>query len=79
MRAPADRPEDALSWAVEAAGKTKVVVSGGAKQTEQEFLEMARNIMKAGAIGMAVGRNIWQNKDPMGITERLKEVIFEKE
>lgn len=70
---------DALHWAVEAAGKTKVVVSGGIKQTEEEFLEMAKDIMKTGAIGMAVGRNIWQNKDPMGITEKLKKIIFKEE
>jgi len=67
---------EALRWAVEAAGKTKVVVSGGVKENEKEFLEMAKDVMKAGAIGMAVGRNIWQNKDPMGITEKLKGIIF---
>lgn len=67
---------ESLRWAVESAGKTKVVVSGGAKEDEEQFLEMARNAMKAGAIGMAVGRNIWQNSDPLGITAKLKKIIF---
>lgn len=65
-----------LKKAVEAAGKTKVVVSGGEKESEEKFLSMARSVIKSGAIGMAVGRNIWQNKDPLGITERLKKIIF---
>lgn len=69
---------EAMRWVVESAGKTKVVVSGGVKQSEEEFLAMARSVMKAGAIGMAVGRNVWQSKDPIGTTERLKEIIFKK-
>lgn len=67
---------DSLKWTVEAAGKTKVVVSGGEKTTEEEFLSTAKNIMSSGAIGMAVGRNVWQAKDPLGITEKLKKIIF---
>ncbi|MFH1832873.1 MAG: fructose-bisphosphate aldolase [Candidatus Levyibacteriota bacterium] len=67
---------EALKRAVEAAGKTKIVVSGGAKEDESQFLEMARIAIQAGAIGMAVGRNIWQNKEPLEITRKLKEIIF---
>lgn len=65
-----------LHWAVQSAGKTKVVVSGGAKESEVEFLAMAETVMRAGAIGMAVGRNIWQNENPLEITAKLKKVIF---
>lgn len=65
-----------LSKAIEAAGKTKVVVSGGAKADEQEFLEMAKAAVQSGAIGLAVGRNIWQNSNPMEITKKLKEIVF---
>lgn len=67
---------EGLKWAVEAAGRTKVVVSGGPQVPEEELLEMARNSIKAGAIGMAVGRNIWQNKNPLDITQKLKDIIF---
>ena len=66
----------ALERAVTAAGKTKVVISGGAKEDETQFLEMAKIAIEAGAIGMAVGRNIWQNKEPLEITKKLKEIIF---
>lgn len=32
--------------------------------------------MAAGAIGIAVGRNVWQAKDPLKITEEIKKVVF---
>lgn len=67
---------EALKRVVQASGKTKVVVSGGAKEEEETFLSMVKTVMEAGAIGMAVGRNVWQSKDPIGITEKLKEIIF---
>lgn len=67
---------EAMRWVVEAAGRTKVVVSGGAKLPGQELLEMTKIIMRAGAIGMAVGRNIWQNENPLDITQKLKDIIF---
>ncbi len=63
--------------AVEAAGRTKVVLSGGAKtKTAEEFLEVVKNVMAAGAIGVAVGRNVWQSADPLGMTEKIKKIIF---
>ena len=69
--------EECFKKAVEAAGKTKVVLSGGAKtKTPEEFLEVVKNVMSAGAIGVAVGRNVWQSKDPIGISQKIKEIIF---
>ncbi|MBI2033016.1 MAG: hypothetical protein HYT10_00930 [Candidatus Levybacteria bacterium] len=69
---------DALTLAVKEAGKTKVVVSGGAKMDEETFLRTARSIMQSGAIGMAIGRNIWQDKDPLSLTKKIKEIVFTK-
>ena len=68
--------EKSLRWAVESAGRTKVVVSGGEKQDEQSFLQIVQTCMNAGASGMAVGRNIWQAEDPMEITEKVKKIIW---
>ncbi len=67
-----------FKWAVECAGKTKVVLSGGPKVTDEEFLEVVKNVIKAGAIGVAVGRNVWQNKDPIGMAKKIREIIFGK-
>lgn len=69
--------EKSLRWAVENAGKTKVVVSGGEKQDEQAFLDMVQTSMQAGAIGMAVGRNIWQSENPLELTEKVKKIIWQ--
>jgi class I fructose-bisphosphate aldolase len=63
--------------AVEAAGRTKVVLSGGPKtEKPEEFLETVKNVMAAGAIGVAVGRNVWQSEDPLAITTQIKKIIF---
>ena len=66
----------ALEWAVKAAGKTKIVISGGVKTEEKNFLKDAKDIMKTGATGLAVGRNIWQHKNPLKLTEKLKKIVF---
>lgn len=67
---------ESMKHVVESAGLTKVVTSGGKKETEEEFLQMARDVMSAGAYGMAVGRNIWQHKDPLELTAKLKAIVF---
>jgi class I fructose-bisphosphate aldolase len=66
----------ALSWAIKAAGKTRVLVSGGDKLPEQDFFRRVKDIMSAGAAGLAVGRNIWQAKKPLEIAQAVKEIVF---
>ncbi|RMD66189.1 hypothetical protein D6817_04605 [Candidatus Pacearchaeota archaeon] len=68
--------EKDLAWAVRAAGKTKVVVAGGTKKDEKSFLKQVREIVDAGAIGLAVGRNVWQHERPLEIARKLREIIF---
>jgi class I fructose-bisphosphate aldolase len=59
-------------WAVESAGKTKVVMSGGPKaETEDDFLGQVRTVIDAGAIGVAVGRNVWQAKKKLFIKHKV--------
>lgn len=65
-----------LKWAVKASGKTKVVIAGGAKEDEKELLKQVKEIMGAGCIGMAIGRNIWQNDKPIELTNKIKKIIF---
>lgn len=64
--------------AVKIAGKTKIVLSGGPKIKEEKFLEIVKEVMEVGAIGVTVGRNVWQSKDPLKISEQLKKIIFQK-
>ncbi len=67
---------EGFKWAVKAAGKAKVMVAGGFKKDEKELLQTAHDLMKAGASGMAIGRNVWQSKEPLKVTKALKEIIF---
>ena len=68
-------PND-LKWAVKSAGKTKIVIAGGAKAEEKAFLKQVEEIIEAGCIGLAVGRNVWQNSKPLEITKKIKKVIW---
>lgn len=65
-----------LQWAVKSAGKTKVVVAGGTKKGEKELLTQIKEIMDAGCIGLAIGRNVWQHPKPLEITKKIKEIVF---
>lgn len=69
--------QDCFSWAVKSAGRTKVVLSGGPKtENLDEFLETVKSVMAAGAAGVAVGRNVWQQKEPLQALAKIKEIVF---
>ncbi|MFB6156469.1 MAG: class I fructose-bisphosphate aldolase [Haloferacaceae archaeon] len=70
---------DAMAHAVDMAGPTKVVMSGGSKTDDLEFLRTVETAMDAGAKGLAVGRNVFQRENPRGILDALEAVIFEGE
>jgi len=70
-------PKD-LKWAVESAGKAKVVVAGGVKRDEKKLLVQVKEIVNAGCAGLAIGRNVWQSKDPLAITNKMRKVIWKK-
>ena len=65
-----------LEWAVRAAGKCRVVVAGGLKTDQKTLLKQVRDAMSAGVTGLAIGRNIWQAKEPLEITKKIKKVIW---
>jgi class I fructose-bisphosphate aldolase len=53
-------------------------MSGGPMtKTDQEFLSRVKDVLTAGAAGVAVGRNIWQRKDPLIISEKIHQLIFD--
>ncbi len=68
--------EEDLKWAVKSAGKTKVVIAGGMKTNEKDLLRQVKDIMNTGCIGMAIGRNVWQSKNPLEISDKIKRIIF---
>ncbi len=65
-----------LEWAVNSAGKTKVVIAGGMKKNEKNLIKQIKEIMEAGCIGLAIGRNIWQNKNPGKISKKISKIIW---
>jgi class I fructose-bisphosphate aldolase len=66
-----------FSWAVKAAAGVKVFMSGGPKApTDGDFLRQVEGVMQAGGTGLAVGRNVWQNQDPLAMAEKLRKTIF---
>jgi class I fructose-bisphosphate aldolase len=67
-----------FSWAVRSAAPAKVFMSGGPKApTDEAFLTQLKGVIDAGAAGLAVGRNVWQHKEPLVMAERLRRVIFQ--
>jgi class I fructose-bisphosphate aldolase len=61
---------------VDFAGECKVVCAGGSKRRDRDVLHECKGVMDAGAIGMAIGRNIWQSKHPLKLARALEGVIF---
>ena len=56
-----------------------VVMAGGPKcETELEVFEFVYDGMQKGAIGVNLGRNVWQNPNPVAVMRALKSVIHEK-
>lgn len=76
VKLPYSGDAESFRWVVEAAGKTQVVVMGGGKMTEENFLRYTREVMTTGAIGLAVGRNVWQAADPLVMAEKLAGMIY---
>src|SRR3989339_828982 len=70
--------KDDLAWAVKNAGRTKVVIAGGEKINEKTFLKEVKDAMNVGCTGLAIGRNIWQNKKPLIIADKIRKIVFGK-
>ncbi len=69
------KPKD-LEWAVKSAGRCKVVIAGGVKKNEKDLLKNVKDIINSGASGLAIGRNVWQAKEPLKISKKLRKEIF---
>lgn len=56
-----------------------VVMAGGPKcKTPLEVLEFVYDGMQKGAIGINLGRNVWQNPHPVAMAKALRAIIHEK-
>jgi 3-hydroxy-5-phosphonooxypentane-2,4-dione thiolase len=55
-----------------------IVVAGGPKlETNQDVLELTYNSIQAGAVGVDMGRNIWQSDYPAAILQGVRAVVHD--
>jgi len=56
-----------------------VVMAGGPKcETEREVFEFVHDGIQRGAIGLNLGRNVWQSDHPVAMMKALRAIIHEK-
>jgi DhnA family fructose-bisphosphate aldolase class Ia len=70
-------PPDPLDMAAVVANcPVPVVGLGGPKiDAEDEIVELARAVTKAGAAGIVFGRNVWGSADPAGLLAKLHDAV----
>ena len=53
-----------------------VIMAGGPKcETEKEVFEFVHDGMQKGAVGINLGRNVWQNPNPVAVAKALQAII----
>jgi putative autoinducer-2 (AI-2) aldolase len=52
-----------------------IVMAGGKKIPEKEALEMTHRAIQEGAVGVDMGRNIFQSEDPLAMIQAVREVV----
>lgn len=67
----------AMENVVDGTGKMKLVMSGGSKTSDRDFLEDVHATIAAGGNGLAVGRNIFQRENPQEMLDMLEKVIYD--
>ena len=60
-------------------GPVPVVIAGGPKcETELEVFEFVHDGLQKGAIGVNLGRNVWQSPHPLAMMRALNTVIHDQ-
>jgi len=52
-----------------------IIIAGGKKIPEKEALQLAYDAIKAGAVGVDMGRNIWQSENPVPMIKAVRTII----
>ena len=55
-----------------------IVIAGGKKIPERDALQMAYDALQAGAIGVDMGRNIFQSSSPVGMIKAANAIVHKK-
>ncbi len=62
---------------VDACGNVPVVIAGGKKLPEREALEMSYKAVSDGAVGVDMGRNIFQSDSPVGMIQAVRSIVHD--
>ena len=54
-----------------------IIVAGGKKIPERDALQLTYNAIKGGAVGVDMGRNIWQSEHPVSMIRAVRAIVHE--
>jgi len=52
-----------------------IIVAGGKKIPERDALQLTYNSIKAGAVGVDIGRNVWQSEHPVAMIKAVRSIV----
>ena len=52
-----------------------IIVAGGKKIPERDALQLTYNSIKGGAVGVDMGRNIWQSENPVAMIRAVRAIV----
>jgi len=52
-----------------------IIVAGGKKIPERDALQLTYNSIKDGAVGVDMGRNIWQSEHPVAMIKAVRSIV----
>ena len=52
-----------------------IIVAGGKKIPERDALQLTYNSIKGGAVGVDMGRNIWQSEHPVAMIKAVRAIV----
>ena len=55
-----------------------IIVAGGKKTSEREALDLTWNAVSHGAVGVDMGRNIFQSRSPVGMIRAVRAIVHDQ-
>jgi putative autoinducer-2 (AI-2) aldolase len=55
-----------------------IIIAGGKKIPEMDALKLTHNAVQDGAVGVDMGRNIFQSDSPVGMIQAVRAIVHEK-
>jgi DhnA family fructose-bisphosphate aldolase class Ia len=75
---PVDATVDSFRSIVEDSYVPVIVLGGAAMGDDTSLFKMVADAMKAGASGIAIGRNVWQHKNPLAVARSLYAIVHDE-